>query len=69
MEKKYIFTCDLCGTTVENRKPEHAPQCCGKTMKKAEPMDHCRISETAEHARLQQAVQPCDDGRAGNRQL
>jgi hypothetical protein len=66
MNKKYTYKCETCAQKVElNEAPKTVPVCCGKRMKEAEPLAPCRITETAEHARLGSANAPCDDGRAG----
>ena len=63
MYDKCIFNCETCGGTIEAAETAPAPECCGKPMKKAEPLESCRASETSEHARLDDAGEPCDDGR------
>jgi hypothetical protein len=66
MVENCIFNCGTCGSTkeVETAK-DNIPECCGKPMKKAEPLEPCHLSDTAEHARLDKADEPCDDGRKG----
>jgi hypothetical protein len=34
-------------------------------MAKTEPLPVCELSETAEHSRMEDMGEPCDDGRAG----
>jgi hypothetical protein len=34
-------------------------------MQKAEDLPACEVSATAEHARMDDFGEPCDDGRAG----
>jgi len=69
MNENCIFNCETCGsaTEVEEMKSD-IPECCGKPMKKAEPLEPCQASETAEHARLDKVGEPCDDGRGANTQ-
>jgi hypothetical protein len=66
MDENCIFNCETCGSTAEVVKSNDIPECCGKPMKKADPLDHCQASDTAEHARPDDAGEPCDDGRGGS---
>ena len=62
---KCIFNCEVCGQKVElPDEPQETPECCGKEMKQME-LDPCRLADTAEHSRLDESGEPCDDGRAG----
>jgi Desulfoferrodoxin, N-terminal domain len=63
MDEKCIFNCEVCGNTVEAKKTVASLKCCGQPMKKAEPLEPCKASETAEHTRLDHSGDPCDDGR------
>jgi hypothetical protein len=66
MNKKYIYNCGTCAQKVElNETPNIIPVCCGERMKESESLAPCRMSETAEHARLDSVNEPCNDGRAG----
>ena len=60
-EKK--FECKDCGKQVKSSKKKN-PECCGKQMKQL-PLDICIQPTTAEHARLTEEDEPCNDGRAG----
>jgi len=42
-----------------------APECCDTPMTRMPEMDACTISSTAEHSRLEDLDEPCDDGRSG----
>ncbi len=59
-----IFNCEVCGGKV-TAPADQSPDCCDKPMKKVEPLPVCETSETAEHSRLDNLGEPCDDGRAG----
>ena len=63
MAEKYTFECDKCGSKVEATVAE-ARECCGEKMK-ALPLPVCETSDTAEHTRMDDLGDPCDDGRSG----
>jgi hypothetical protein len=66
MVEKSAYECKECGNRIEVEHPEKGvPECCRKPMKKAEPLPVCNLSETAEHSRIDDFGEPCDDGRAG----
>ena len=66
MTEKQNYECEDCGKRIEiNPDESGAPQCCNKPMKKAEPLDACQKSSTAEHSRFDDFGEPCDDGRSG----
>ena len=44
-------------------KDEPCPECCNKIMKPAEPLPVCEIAPSAEHFRLNDDSDPCDDSR------
>jgi hypothetical protein len=61
-----VYECVSCGNTVEIGADESSiPECCGKAMKPAEELKACGLSSTAEHSRLDNFEEPCDDGRSG----
>ena len=61
-----VYECASCGNTVEiNMDESSIPECCGKTMQSAEELKACGLSATAEHSRLDDFEEPCDDGRSG----
>lgn len=61
-----VYECVSCGNTVEIRADEsRIPECCGKQMKPSEELKACGLSATAEHSRLDDFGEPCDDGRSG----
>lgn len=65
MTEKKNYKCTNC----DGRQAVHAeskiPECCGKPMTEAEPLDQCTLSSTAEHSRFDDTQGPCDDGRSG----
>jgi len=66
MDDKCIFNCEVCGSRKETAASEtQVPECCDKPMQKVEDLPACEVSTTAEHARLDDFGEPCDDGRAG----
>ena len=67
MSKKKHFKCVQCEGHAEAAPGEDAPQCCGQAMvENNEPMEQCTLSSTAEHSRMDDMGEPCDDGRAGS---
>jgi hypothetical protein len=60
------YECKQCGhkASVKNAAAT-VPECCRQPMAKAEPLPVCSLSETAEHSRMEDMGEPCDDGRAG----
>lgn len=67
MSDKTVYECKNCGKKIEEDRPDEAvPECCEKPMEKAEPLPVCNLSETAEHSRMEDMGEPCDDGRSGN---
>jgi hypothetical protein len=67
MAAKKNYECSNCGKQAE-LSPEDAKksECCGKPMQEAEPLPVCETSTTAEHSRIDDLGEPCDDGRAGS---
>jgi hypothetical protein len=61
IEKTY--ECEECGKRIKSSTSEK-PECCGKPMKQL-PLDICLQPSHAEHTRLMENDEPCDDGRAG----
>jgi hypothetical protein len=67
MAEKKSYECVDCGKQMELSDEEaQSAECCGKPMKEAEPLPVCNTSTTAEHSRLDDLGEPCDDGRAGS---
>ncbi len=61
------YTCEKCGKGIEMQDSSMVPpECCEQTMKAVESLPVCEMSETAEHSRLMDENDPCNDGRAGN---
>ena len=66
MEDKQVFECENCGKKDEMHADKStAPECCGQQMKEVK-LDACTTSTTAEHSRLDDFNDACDDGRAGS---
>jgi hypothetical protein len=66
MADMQVYECVNCGNTVEVGSDESkTPECCGNAMKPAEDLKACGLSSTAEHSRLDDFDEPCDDGRSG----
>jgi hypothetical protein len=66
MVDRKVYECVACGKTVEIDAAESKiPECCGKAMKTVEELKACGLSATAEHSRLDDFEEPCDDGRSG----
>lgn len=64
--EKQAYTCEACGKGVElDNSPTMSPECCDQPMKAVDSLPVCEMSETAEHSRLADDSDPCDDGRAG----
>ena len=64
MSEKQAYACENCKGQVMVAAGAKVPDCCGRPMKSI-PMDQCTLSSTAEHSRLDETDEPCDDGRAG----
>ena len=66
MADKTAYECKFCGNRKEVANAEgDVPECCRKPMITAEPLPVCKTSPTAEHSRMDDIGEPCDDGRAG----
>jgi Zn finger protein HypA/HybF involved in hydrogenase expression len=66
MAEKVNFECVNCGNKIEHDTGESKiPECCGKPMQ-VEGIDACDMSTTAEHSRMDNLDEPCDDGRSGS---
>ncbi len=66
MTKKTIYQCRQCRKTIEQQAADKdLPECCEETMEKMEDPATCQMSSTAEHARPDDSMEPCDDGRSG----
>lgn len=66
MSAGITYECPKCQRQDEG-DAEQAPVCCGQPMKPIDPLPVCGVSQTAEHSRLEDGGEPCDDGRAGLR--
>ena len=64
MSSQQKYRCANCQGEVQAPADENTPECCGQPMNKV-PMEPCTLSTTAEHSRLNEENEPCDDGRAG----
>ena len=66
MADMQVYECANCGNTMEiSTEAAETPECCGNAMKLAEDLKACGSSSTAEHSRLDDFDEPCDDGRSG----
>ncbi|MBA3027756.1 MAG: hypothetical protein FP816_02955 [Desulfobacteraceae bacterium] len=64
MTEKRGFKCEGCNrTTTLEAEDKAIPECCGQPMK--QDLAPCTVTDTAEHARMNESGEPCDDGRAG----
>ncbi len=61
--KEKNYKCEECGKRIKKLTREK-PECCGKPMKQL-PLDICIQPAHAEHARLIDKDEPCNDGREG----
>lgn len=60
------FKCEKCEKTMEMSDSKNiVPECCHLPMEKMEEPAPCQLSATAEHARPNEMLEPCDDGRKG----
>ena len=66
MSQSNNYTCDECGAHIDRSDLEQAPECCGQPMTRHTPLPVCEITETAEHSRMEDLGEPCDDGRGNN---
>ena len=65
MSEKKTFECKLCGSKAEHEATQgEQPQCCDQPMQEV-ALPVCEMSETAEHSRMDNMGEPCDDGRSG----
>lgn len=64
MSEDQAYECEICKGQLMARTGASTPQCCGRAMKNI-PLEQCTLSATAEHARLDDDDEPCDDGRSG----
>ncbi len=66
MSEEINYECKNCGHKVKVKSTDATvPECCKQPMTKPEPLPVCELSETAEHSRMEDMGEPCDDGRAG----
>jgi hypothetical protein len=60
------FKCQKCEKIIErSESSDIVPECCSIKMEKMEEPAPCQTSATAEHARANEMLEPCDDGREG----
>ncbi len=61
------YECVDCGNQAQaSAEDAQIPECCGKTMQEQEALQVCQAPAGAEHSRLDDLGEPCDDGRAGS---
>lgn len=64
MNDTVLYKCEICGKREKGiSKTENLPICHGEAMKPVEPLPVCETTMTAEHARLYDMGDPCDDSR------
>ena len=63
MKEENAYNCPVCGGSVRVADGAEAPECCGRKMLKGLPV--CTKQTVAEHYRLEDDNEPCDDGREG----
>lgn len=64
MSEDQAYECENCKGRITVEAGADVPRCCGVAMKSV-PLKPCTLSTTAEHSRMDDADEPCDDGRAG----
>jgi hypothetical protein len=66
MNDTLLFYCKTCGKrqSMENQSGE-IPTCHDEPMKPFHPLPECETTMTAEHARLSNFGEACDDNRSG----
>jgi arsenate reductase-like glutaredoxin family protein len=65
-EPSHKFKCQKCEKTKETADSKDiVPECCDILMQRMEEPDPCQLSATAEHARPNEILEPCNDGRKG----
>lgn len=66
MDEKRFYHCEACEGQIEiTEENSPVPECCNRPMLEAQDLQSCLKSSTAEHSRLEQKDEPCDDGRSG----
>lgn len=67
MGTEFQYECDRCGKkqAAPAEPPSTPPDCCGHPMTWGEKLPVCGVSVTAEHTRIDDMGEPCDDGRGG----
>ena len=67
MAEQKNYECADCGNQAQaSAEDGQIPECCGKQMQAQEPLNVCVAPAGAEHSRLDDLEEPCDDGRAGS---
>lgn len=67
MSPTETYACKSCGGKKDvDTAAEGVPECCDAPMEKVPELDTCTATTTAEHSRMDQMDEPCDDGRSGN---
>jgi len=65
-EKRNKFKCRQCEKITETTGTDTSvPECCNAPMEILDEPAPCLLSATAEHARPEEMLEPCDDGRKG----
>lgn len=63
MAETEVYKCGVCGTEVSLEPGADIPKCCGQKMLRDLPV--CEKQTVAEHYRMGDDNEPCDDGREG----
>jgi hypothetical protein len=67
MSEQKFYQCEKCRGQQEIPAGDKVPECCGQPMKETSlPLDQCTAPASAEHARMDEIEDACDDGRAGS---
>lgn len=65
-ETQQKYECQKCKQTKQtDGSNDSAPECCGTPMTFIEELPVCQSTATHEHARPDEMMEPCDDGRQG----
>lgn len=61
---RQTYECVQCRRRMNAPALDRAPECCGQSAV-ALDLAQCMLAAAAEHSRLEDLDEPCDDGRAG----
>lgn len=66
MSAKETYECRKCHRRAQ-AEAKRVPECCGQPMAAIDSLPVCDVSQTAEHSRLEDDGEPCNDARGGLR--